>query len=193
MNPTHAHHYRIGDRDWTCIEKAVFADKEHTELCGTSHSSDDRPAWYTPKALEKLAPCSWLHKFQSKEFEVIHNKVRYRGVTISNLRRELMAPEHSFYIGRPSVLGNPYFAMRDGTRLQVVDKFYHYARESWNKKPRFKAELIKLARHLVEYGELDLACFCAPQPCHGYVIANIVHDLIAKGYHKPRRVSHGTV
>lgn len=74
------------------------------------------------------------------------------------------------YIGRPSLLGNPFVIGRDGSREEVIRK---YRRWLWNEirrgvGPVFE-ELHRLA-HLAQECELVIGCWCVPQSCHGSVI-----------------------
>lgn len=76
------------------------------------------------------------------------------------------APTFDVFIGRPSKWGNPFVIGRDGTREQVIVKFYRYLIE----KPELMAAL----------GELQgktLGCFCSPLPCHGQVLARLASEL----------------
>lgn len=69
------------------------------------------------------------------------------------------------YIGRPSIWGNPFKIGRDGTREEVIVKY-----EAWLKtQPDLMAKLPSLKGKL-------LACFCAPQPCHGDVLARLANQ-----------------
>ena len=63
-------------------------------------------------------------------------------------------------IDRKGIFGNPFVLGRDGTREEVIDKFRHYV----TKVRPFSAKELALLR-----GK-DLACWCAPQPCHGDVL-----------------------
>lgn len=64
------------------------------------------------------------------------------------------------YIGRGSVYGNPFIIGKDGDRMQVIAKFKAYAEWRLSKEPNWLDPL---------KGK-DLACYCAPQACHGDVI-----------------------
>lgn len=75
------------------------------------------------------------------------------------------------FIGRGSVLGNPYHITPTRTREQVIE-LYH----DWFAKKLMDldedvmnamADIIELEK---EHGRVDLQCFCAPQACHGDVI-----------------------
>lgn len=67
------------------------------------------------------------------------------------------APSDAVYIGRPSRWGNPYHIGRDGDRATVISRFRAYL----DTHP----ELVTAAR--LELRGRDLACYCAPLPCHG--------------------------
>lgn len=88
---------------------------------------------------------------------------------VLNKKTDTIPLGNSVYIGRPSVWGNPYAIGRDGTREEVIQKYWHYLQE--------KPELIALAKELLP-GK-DLVCFCAPEACHGDVliwVANYAGD-----------------
>lgn len=70
---------------------------------------------------------------------------------------------HDVYIGRPSRWGNPFRIGRDGTREEVVEKFRQYAKETFT-----QADLESLRGK-------RLACYCAPKPCHGDVLAEMAN------------------
>ncbi len=74
------------------------------------------------------------------------------------------ARPHDVYIGRPSKWGNPFIIGRDGNRDQVIELY----REWVATQPQLLAAL----------GELRgkrLGCFCAPQRCHGDVLASLAN------------------
>jgi len=69
---------------------------------------------------------------------------------------------HGVYIGRPSKWGNPFVIGRDGTRDDVIARY-----EAWLlKQPELIAALPELAGK-------TLGCWCAPQACHGDVLARL--------------------
>jgi uncharacterized protein DUF4326 len=72
---------------------------------------------------------------------------------------------YDVYIGRPSKWGNPYVIGRDGTREQVIAKY-----RAWVlRRPELVAALPELRGKV-------LGCWCAPQPCHGDVLVDLVHS-----------------
>lgn len=68
------------------------------------------------------------------------------------------------YIGRPGPWGNPFQIGRDGTRAEVIAKFE--ASLTDEQRERARREL---------RGKV-LGCWCAPQPCHGDVLARIANE-----------------
>ena len=67
-------------------------------------------------------------------------------------------------IDRRTVWGNPYRIGADGDRATVIAR---YRRELWR---RIEAGEIALA-DLAALSGKTLACWCAPEPCHGDVLA----------------------
>src|ERR1700683_3770120 len=66
---------------------------------------------------------------------------------------------YDVYIGRPSKWGNPFVIGKDGKRADVIAKF-----RSWLlTQPALVAPLPELKGK-------TLACWCAPQACHGDVL-----------------------
>jgi hypothetical protein len=72
---------------------------------------------------------------------------------------------YDVYIGRPSRWGNPYRIGPDGTRAEVI--------------ARYRKWLLSQPELLAAIGELAgrrLGCWCAPQPCHGDVLADLADE-----------------
>lgn len=67
------------------------------------------------------------------------------------------------YIGRPSVLGNPFIIGKHGTREQVIEMYRQWALT----QPHVMSAIMALADDDV------LGCWCHPQPCHGQVIIEL--------------------
>lgn len=72
---------------------------------------------------------------------------------------------HDVYIGRPSKWGNPFQIGKDGTRVEVIEKY-----EAWIKtQPHLMAALPELRGKV-------LGCWCSPRPCHGDVLARLANS-----------------
>ena len=69
---------------------------------------------------------------------------------------------YDVYIGRPSKWGNPFVIGRDGSREQVIAKYRAWVLA----QPELVAALPELRGKI-------LGCWCAPQACHGDVLAEL--------------------
>lgn len=69
-------------------------------------------------------------------------------------------PKEAVYIGRPSKWGNPFVIGKDGTREEVIAKY-----KGW-----LFARPETLSQIKQELAGKNLACFCAPKPCHGDIL-----------------------
>lgn len=76
--------------------------------------------------------------------------------TVVHCKRE----PYDVYIGRPGIWGNPYEIGKDGTREEVIAKYEAHLLSS----PELMARLPELRGKV-------LGCWCAPQACHGDVLA----------------------
>lgn len=82
---------------------------------------------------------------------------------------------HDVYIGRPSKWGNPFTHIRDRqTRAEfIVDSRDEAVKayEEWVKRqPHLMAALHELKGK-------TLGCWCAPQACHGDVLARLAEEI----------------
>lgn len=104
-------------------------------------------------------------------------------ITVYNIHKEKHEGPDVYYIGRPSLLGNPYTHIQDkktkaefivDTREEAVkayEQYFHYKYESDEKFSNLVDEIY--AKHLKGI-HVYLGCFCKPQPCHGDIIKNII-------------------
>ncbi len=85
--------------------------------------------------------------------------------------------ENDVYIGRGSVLGNPFTAITDrATKAEFISEnpiedFEKYLYEKIAQKD--KAICNELNR-LYQMEEINLICFCKPKTCHGDIIKKII-------------------
>lgn len=80
------------------------------------------------------------------------------------------------YIGRGSIWGNPFPIGPNATREQVI--------------VAFELHLLASPKLLARVSELHgkrLQCFCAPEPCHGDVLAHYADAFVTTG--RPPAVS----
>jgi len=80
------------------------------------------------------------------------------------------------YIGRPSILGNPFAMKNESERMLVIRKYNDFILA--NRDKDVLAELDRLT-DIARDGELVLICWCAPRPCHGDVLKEIITKRIA--------------
>lgn len=93
--------------------------------------------------------------------------------------------EYDFYIGRPSILGNPYTHLKSSkaskhlvdTRDEAISLYesYFYSRL---KDKKFTDELDKIIELYKEYGRVNLVCWCKPKSCHGDYIKEYLDKVL---------------
>lgn len=87
------------------------------------------------------------------------------------------------YIGRPSVLGNPFVLGEDGNREEVVDKYRRWLWKNIQGDGPVLRELFRL-KEQTRKGELILICWCKRPDkevaCHGDVIEQALQWLDKK-------------
>ena len=96
----------------------------------------------------------------------VENKRTYRGPGV--------------YIGRPSVLGNPFQIGPDGNRSQVIAKYAAYGAGLMRSNTPYKREVLHLSEVYQKKQGLTLICWCAPLACHGDVLARWI-EALARG------------
>lgn len=79
------------------------------------------------------------------------------------------------YIGRPSILGNPFKVSEYG-RGNCIEPYRQWLRQEWVKGGKVRQELIRLAE-LSKREDLVLVCWCKPLACHGDVIKDAVEKI----------------
>jgi hypothetical protein len=92
----------------------------------------------------------------------IENKTAYRGEGI--------------YIGRPSLLGNPFEIGMHGERVDVIRRYRRWLWDRILEQGDVYAELKRLAK-LAKRGDLTLICWCSPKPCHGSIVRRSIEWL----------------
>lgn len=89
--------------------------------------------------------------------------------------------ERRVYVGRPSVLGNPFQIGRDGSREQVIARYrawlWQQLQQADSPQRRALEELLEQAR----CQPLALQCWCHPLPCHGDVIRSALLWMAGQG------------
>lgn len=81
---------------------------------------------------------------------------------------------------RASPLANRFRIGFDGDRDEVIAKYEVWLRGRIHSGDReVLDELARLASIVVRLGHIELACFCAPQACHGDVIKAAIEEILA--------------
>lgn len=78
------------------------------------------------------------------------------------------------YVGRPSVLGNPYPLHDEKERDAVIEKYRAWLRSEYCKKGSVYKALVELADRYRKGEEIVLVCWCAPRRCHADVIKEAI-------------------
>lgn len=90
------------------------------------------------------------------------------------------------YIGRGSVLGNPYTSMKDkktqaefvcDTKEESIESYKTYLLSRVEEKDPKVTEILNYIWAKVKTGkDVKLVCFCHPKPCHGNVIKELIES-----------------
>ena len=98
------------------------------------------------------------------------------------------------YIGRPSVLGNPFSHLsgtladfKVDTRDEAIDLYREWLIDHIQADTPQRRELYRLVEIYERTGSLTLICCCAPKRCHGQVIAEVIENIIVR---RQRNTSH---
>ncbi len=78
--------------------------------------------------------------------------------------------DYDIFIGRGGQWGNPFEIGVDGSREEVVDKYYEWILT----QPHLLAQLYILK-------DKRLGCFCKPKLCHGDVLVYLVEEFFSNG------------
>ncbi|NEQ13056.1 MAG: DUF4326 domain-containing protein [Moorea sp. SIO3E2] len=78
------------------------------------------------------------------------------------------------YIGRPSVLGNPY-KVKASSRDEVIQL---YRKWLWGRiqanDAAVIAELKRIKKLVLSDKQVNLVCWCTPKPCHGEIVKKCI-------------------
>jgi hypothetical protein len=83
--------------------------------------------------------------------------------------------DEGFYIGRPSLFGNPY-SVREYGRQEAIRLYRRWLWDRILERGEVYAELKRLAE-MAKQGELTLICWRPPEPCHGDTVKRSVEWL----------------
>jgi len=92
---------------------------------------------------------------------------------------------NDIYIGRPSVLGNPFTSIRDkktlaryvcNTREESIQKYRAWLEKENHFDTSVYSELIALRSLYNTDHDINLVCWCAPLSCHGDILKEFIEN-----------------
>ena len=105
---------------------------------------------------------------------------------------------NNFYIGRPSILGNPYgvggkrFSLAKltyPTREQAIAAYEKYFDYMYGKDEDFTKAFDEIYEKYSKGEDIYLQCFCKPLPCHGDIIAKKLQEKLIKEYKMKKKAN----
>lgn len=103
---------------------------------------------------------------------------------------------NNFYIGRPSILGNPFShngvrtnlaKLSFKTREDAIAAYGKYFDTMYGKDDEFTKAFDEIYEHYKNGEDIYLQCFCKPLPCHGDIIANKLQKKLIQEKLKERK------
>lgn len=119
--------------------------------------------------------------------KILPKKISEQIKVISKKSDEVKDQENYVYIGRGSILGNPYTHQKlidtkalyeVCSRKVAIAKYQEYFLEQWQKNNEFRNEVLSLTNLAIKHQELYLVCYCSPLACHGDILKKHIEHLI---------------
>ena len=97
--------------------------------------------------------------------------------------------ENNYYIGRGSILGNPYTHLPlKGTmaiyhtrnREEAIERYGGYFDLMYERDSEFKAIVDEIYEKYKRGEDIYFACYCKPEPCHGDIIMQKLQKRLLK-------------
>ena len=103
-------------------------------------------------------------------------------IQIRNKRVFKQTGENVFYVGRPSVLGNPYSVKQHG-RLKCINLYERWLTHAIQEESEaVMATLQEICDAVTQAREQQshvyLVCWCAPKACHAEIIRDVVEEML---------------
>jgi hypothetical protein len=97
-------------------------------------------------------------------------------ITVGNRKRG----DVGVYVGRPSILGNPYTLSKG--RFSAIAQYREWLREKITTRDLVVCgALERLRQRAIRDKKLALVCWCAPLACHAEVIADELAKVLSSG------------
>jgi hypothetical protein len=106
-------------------------------------------------------------------------------ITVVNKRTHTGNTKNDFYIGRGSILGNPYTHIKTkytkadyvlDTRDQAMDAYEEYLTKKIKERDSLICEELNKIWQAAKMGDVNLICYCVPKKCHGNFIKNVINS-----------------
>jgi len=110
-------------------------------------------------------------------------------IYVYNTNSESHDGPNNYYIGRPSILGNPYTHIKEkGTlamyvvrnRDEAIDMYSHYFDVMYGSNVEFTRLIDEMYEKYKNGEDIYLECFCKPLRCHGDIIAKKLQQRLVK-------------
>lgn len=97
-------------------------------------------------------------------------------IRVVNKRYKYVAADNEVlvYVGRPSVLGNPFTLYSESERDHVVAQYRQWLDAQRRANSAAWQEVERLAQQVASGKSLALQCYCAPRKCHADVIKSAI-------------------
>lgn len=104
-------------------------------------------------------------------------------IRVVNKRYKYVAADNEIliYVGRPSVLGNPFPMRGEEDRDHVVAQYRQWLDAQRRANSAAWREVKRLAALSAEGKALALQCYCAPRKCHADVIKSAIEYINGGG------------
>ena len=89
-------------------------------------------------------------------------------------KRTFRPRNNSFYIGRPNVLGNPFFMKKEEDRNEVCEKYKIWLYDQMLHNVQVYNMINRMVYFLNKKEHIYLVCWCAPKRCHGDIIKEFI-------------------
>lgn len=109
-------------------------------------------------------------------------------IYVYNRTKETHEGPNNYYIGRPSILGNPYSHIKGETlasfvvktREEAIDQYNHYFDVMYNGNIQFKKMIDEIYEKYKNGIDVYLECYCNPLRCHGDIIKEKLQKRLIK-------------
>lgn len=109
-------------------------------------------------------------------------------IYVYNRTKETHEGPNNYYIGRPSILGNPYSHVKGETlasfvvktREEAIDQYNHYFDVMYNGNIQFKKLIDEIYEKYKNGIDVYLECYCTPLRCHGDIIKEKLQKRLIK-------------